>query len=1147
MKAIYKFLIVLLWAFTATAYGEMSWSWTGSYSDLIGMCPIPGSGNCTFTLTGTQSATPGPQVAVSIPGTFTRPTTGFLTMAVTTGSITNTYSSLYDDGTSAGTSSYPASLNTLTGIDIPGQLAVIQPIMHEDRGNPVFFINPNCPDNDATNTNVNYNWAFGHWDPTGGNNTTSSTQFVGGTMTLAADGSGNLTASIPYFYKLNGNTATSGAYQTLDLSASPMPLISNAQSITCSGGVATSNWTTRTGDTTNGSVTISNLAKTSDLAVGMSVTGTGIPANDTISAIIDASSITLTLAATATNTGVSFDFLNGDHSGHLFMGGPLITNATTGKRQGQFLMYKTAARHTVFGVQQHAINNLKNIAGNYAGFIYDTDECYGFGTSTTTGCNSMSSTHAVTVTVTGDNCPSAGASHCYGTVGDATSYVSQHISLVLFGSVDTPATGMFEALVYDGGGSNFGNAYCMLIQNSPPADGAPPYRQGIFCAGQMPGSSTQSTPFNLIATLAPLQTGTQDTTNFGAAGSGAPAGSFGGAISDSSSVVTGTTSSYLFGLTSSSDGQWYYASGTGDFTLTTSQAEVARYNTTTGAIDAAWNTGSVAKPIGAGSGAYRHALQTDGKMVIVGFDNYTTNVAPYHNHAMIARIKTDGTLDAAYASAGKTDLTDATHFPSDFVSASAASYPSTFYTVALDSNGMALAGGYISQTTGWDPVSSANCNSATCSAWLIARFDTTGKIDAGFNSGKAMVHYVPTTTAGSGFVAGIQEEPTTKFIDVVGACGDNVTVGNPNKWGPFNFWRPDQGTGTLGGQICVARLNSDGTFDTNFQGTGSAKITKLAGPVLAFPASAVSGTSGALSNYAPVDIGLDSNGEMVILASTKTLSTHQSPIILKMKTDGTLDTAFGSGTGYMIADPFLVNNPSLYLGVQPSKLIVQGDNKLIVTGWLRSSTLTYGTFALRTLADGSGYDATFSPLQISGTTASGSANVTFGSTSNIIIGAAVSGPGIQSGTVVSSITNGTTIVISKTATASNTTSLTFSSGYNVVGWASTGQVMTGNTHTTATVDGIASTANIGVGMAVSGSGVPAGDYVKTIVSSTSITLNAATTTTVSSDSLTFTQGAMYRPWNYAGILDAAGRLVFGGVSQANTAATKMWFISRFFP
>jgi hypothetical protein len=63
-----------------------------------------------------------------------------------------------------------------------------------------------------------------------------------------------------------------------------------------------------TGNTTNGSSTISGLSSTSGLAVGMSVIGKGIPSGATVATIASSTSITLSASATAPGTGVPLAF-----------------------------------------------------------------------------------------------------------------------------------------------------------------------------------------------------------------------------------------------------------------------------------------------------------------------------------------------------------------------------------------------------------------------------------------------------------------------------------------------------------------------------------------------------------------------------------------------------------------------------------------------------------------------------------------------------------------------------------------------------------------------------------------------------------------------------------------------------------------------
>ncbi len=61
---------------------------------------------------------------------------------------------------------------------------------------------------------------------------------------------------------------------------------------------------TPTGDITTGSAIVANVSSTVGVAVGMSISGTGIPALTTVTAF-DATSITMSASATATTVGLS--------------------------------------------------------------------------------------------------------------------------------------------------------------------------------------------------------------------------------------------------------------------------------------------------------------------------------------------------------------------------------------------------------------------------------------------------------------------------------------------------------------------------------------------------------------------------------------------------------------------------------------------------------------------------------------------------------------------------------------------------------------------------------------------------------------------------------------------------------------------------
>lgn len=60
-----------------------------------------------------------------------------------------------------------------------------------------------------------------------------------------------------------------------------------------------------TGDITNGSPTVANVSSLSGLAVGMGLSGTGIPANTTLARFLSSTSIEMSKNGSASNTGVT--------------------------------------------------------------------------------------------------------------------------------------------------------------------------------------------------------------------------------------------------------------------------------------------------------------------------------------------------------------------------------------------------------------------------------------------------------------------------------------------------------------------------------------------------------------------------------------------------------------------------------------------------------------------------------------------------------------------------------------------------------------------------------------------------------------------------------------------------------------------------
>ena len=80
---------------------------------------------------------------------------------------------------------------------------------------------------------------------------------------------------------------------------------------------------------------------------------------------------------------------------------------------------------------------------------------------------------------------------------------------------------------------------------------------------------------------------------------------------------------------------------------------------------------------------------------------------------------------------------------------------------------------------------------------------------------------------------------------------------------------------------------------------------------------------------------------------------------------------------------------------------------------------------------------------------------------------------------------------------------------------SLGIVTTGDTHTNTTLDTLADTSGVRVGMGVTGAGIPAGTTVSTINSATSVTLSAAATATATGVQVAFTTTTTGAPFHAA--------------------------------
>jgi arylsulfatase A-like enzyme len=129
---------------------------------------------------------------------------------------------------------------------------------------------------------------------------------------------------------MNANATGSGTAQTLyagGLTLSGCSITSGSTTVTCpstAGLVGAVSLSLTSGATTNGSATVT-CASTTGLQVGMVVTGTGVPANTVVKAVLSATQFTLSANATATNSALT---LTATLSGMAITGTGIPNNTT---------------------------------------------------------------------------------------------------------------------------------------------------------------------------------------------------------------------------------------------------------------------------------------------------------------------------------------------------------------------------------------------------------------------------------------------------------------------------------------------------------------------------------------------------------------------------------------------------------------------------------------------------------------------------------------------------------------------------------------------------------------------------------------------------------------------------------------------------
>lgn len=324
-----------------------------------------------------------------------------------------------------------------------------------------------------------------------------------------------------------------------------------------------------------------------------------------------------------------------------------------------------------------------------------------------------------------------------------------------------------------------------------------------------------------------------------------------------------------------------------------------------GDLDLTFNgTGKVITPIGFDDGAQSIAIQSDGKIVVAGYDFSSSK----YNFALV-RYNTDGSLDMTFDGDGivvtaigaSTDVAFAVAIQADGkIVVAGESYNGANYDFAvarynadgtLDTTGFGTGTGKV--TT---PIGAGNDIAFSVAVQTDGKIVVAGYSRNGTDEDFALVRYNADGSLDTGF------NGTGKVVTPTGAGNDHI----------YNIKIDSTGRIVAGGKIGVnadfalARYNSNGSLDTAFDGDGILTTAFGAGDEIVN------------------SVALQADGKIVAAGYASFPGTALDFALARYNTDGTLDLTFGGGTGKVTTAVTSSDDSINGIGFEGAKILAGG-------------------------------------------------------------------------------------------------------------------------------------------------------------------------------------------------------------------------------